>query len=165
MNAMCKLAVILLAVAFTREVGHADGVGSIKCQIDGATNVFAVRGRAVHTTKDGLVLFAFTDFRGKAASLMLTIPSPRPGRFSLTTSTNLAMFYSRSIHSSSSAGSFDARSGIKGAEIEIILEKFGEVGETVEGRFSGLLANSQGERLSITNGSFSLVRSAPSAER
>ena len=71
----------------------------------------------------------------------------------------MTLIYSRSTYSSSSKDQYDARGEVPGTTIDVSIEKLGEIGEPVEGRFSALVANSNGESVSITNGTFCVIRS------
>jgi hypothetical protein len=139
--------------------------GSIHCHIDGVPHAFTVQAQAVESPEGRLQLLAFTEFRNKAAYLVLTLPALRLGAFSSRDSTNLTLSWSRSTYSSSMADYYDARPELPGTGVEVEIRKLGGIGHTVEGRFSGIAANASGSRVSLTNGTFTLVRRAPPPSR
>ena len=158
---MGSVAAVLLGLFPRLDTQAADGIGSIQCSIAGVTNRFTVSPQAVETTKEGLQLFAFTDIRARAASLSLTIPAPRLGTFRLRDAPGMTLQWSRSTYSSSTDDYYDARRGLAGTTLEVTVDKLGGIGETIEGRFSGIVANGLGQLVTLTNGTFCLVRSAP----
>ena len=155
-NAIYNVVLLLVANGFSFATNGEDSTGAIRCQIGGVTNNFWVDARAVYTPLAGLQIFASTDTTSMSASLIMTIPSPRVGDMSLRSVTNLALSYSRSCLSSSLADNYEASRNIPGTRFDVRIEKLGAIGEKVEGRFSGLVANGFGPLLSITNGFFSL---------
>lgn len=124
------------------------------------SHTFAVQAHAVLTEKGGLELFAFTDFRNKAAAIAITVPSPQVGTFTLQNRKTLTVHYSRSTFSSRSGDHLDARREVAGTAIGITIKKLGQVGDTVEGSFWAVVANGAQQRVSLTNGTFRLVRAA-----
>jgi hypothetical protein len=158
---MGNVAAVLLSMSPWLETQAADGIGSIQCSIAGVTNRFTVSPQAVETSREGLQLFAFTDFRDKAASLILTIAAPRLGTFRLRDAPGMTLHWSRTTHSSSTADHYDARWDLPGTAIEVTLHKLGGIGETIEGQFSGIVGNSLGQLVTLTNGTFCLVRTSP----
>jgi hypothetical protein len=161
LNRLGSVASVLLGFGPGLDTQAADGIGSIQCTIAGVTNRFTVSPQAVETPREGLQLFAFTDFRDKAASLSLTIAAPRLGTFRLRDTPGMTLHWSRSTHSSSTADHYDARWDLAGTAMEVTLHKLGGIGEAIEGRFSGIVGNSLGQLVTLTNGTFCLVRSAP----
>ncbi len=151
---------VMLFIGILLASRGAEESGSITCQISGVTNVFSVGAQAIYTDQDGLQVFALADPRNKMASLSLTIPSSRLGTMSLKSAKNLSLQYNRSIYSSSMDAQFTARTDIAGTTADVIIEKLGDIGEPVAGRFSGLLANSLGQQITITNGTFLIIRRA-----
>jgi hypothetical protein len=138
-----------------------DGDVFISCRVDGVTNIFTANARAIYSPMGGLHIMAFTDDRSRIASLSLEIPTPKLGVSRLATETNITLSFSHSILSSSWAAYYDAGGKFTGTEVQITLLKLGEIGERVEGCFSGLAVNHSGEQIRITDGRFSVFQHRP----
>ncbi|MCC7374631.1 MAG: hypothetical protein IT581_08240 [Verrucomicrobiales bacterium] len=136
----------------------------LQCRVDGVTNLFPVMAQAVLTPKDGLEILSIAEGRTEVASLFLHLPTPKLGLSRSTSETNITLSFSRSMFSSSLADYYNAGHSVPGSELEIDLLKQGEIGEMVEGRFSGLAVNPLGKSVRITEGSFSVIRTQSMAE-
>lgn len=137
-------------------------VGFLRCTIEGVTNTFSRGSKAVDTPEEGLQVFAAADLRAKPAWIVLGIPELRLGTFTLLNTPKLTLHYSRSTYSSELGDYFDARREIPGTAMTVTLTKLGGTGETVEGRFFGVAANHFGQQVTLTKGTFRIVRSAAS---
>lgn len=165
MDIRYTIVLVVASVGFSLAARGEDRIGTIRFNVSGVTNAITIDGHAFYTTENRLQILAIGDPRTMAVSLSLTIPSPRLGTCSMKGATNMTAFYSRSIYSSSIDAHYDARTEIAGTKLEVSIEKLGEIGEPVQGRFSAIVANHFGQHLTITNGTFRLVRSPPLTDK
>ena len=163
MNPIKSLIILAFVLSSITRSQAEDRDDYIKCQIDGITNVFTVYPTAISPAKDGLHVYAFTDFRAKPEMLELRIPTPRLGPATLQTATNMTLAFS-SIFSSSSDDSYLASIGSRGTSLRLTIKELGEPGKWIQGDFSGSAVNTAGKMVSITNGVFRIRRSVPIQE-
>lgn len=160
MNALHRLGTVALALFCFLGATATRGEGYIKCQVDGVTNLFTESAHADFSPTGGLHVIAFAEIRSRAGTLSLHLPTPKLGFSKTITTTNIILEFSRSVYSSSAGAHYAARSEVPGSFVDIDLLKLGEIGEIVEGKFHGIVINSLGERVRITDGSFSVYRRA-----
>ena len=129
----------------------------IACSIGGKPLSFFVRAKAVFSKKDGLVIMGFTTNSANLGYFAVRVPHLKTGTFTGVETPSLQLTYSL-IYSSNSRDHYRARGEDAGSALKVTIDRIGEIGETIQGSFSGVLRNGSQSGLVVTNGFFSVTR-------
>jgi len=129
----------------------------ISCTIDGKPASFTLMAKAVFSKRDGLEIIGFTTNSASPAYLVVRVPQLKTGTFTGVETPSLQLTYSLFL-SSNSKDHYGARGENAGSALKVTIDRIGEIGETIQGSFSGVLGNGSQSGLVVTNGFFSVTR-------